>query len=56
MSEAAKHIQTIVHGDITPYYYRDCSCGWQGTPCDSIADACEESCPYAADEDVGDEE
>ncbi len=45
--ENARHIQTIVHGDISPYYYRDCSCGWQGSPSHSIGEAMEDSCPYA---------
>ena len=40
----ANHVQTISHGDISTYYYRDCSCGWQGPPRHTIDEAAGDSC------------
>lgn len=45
--ETSAHVQTIAHGDVTRYYYRECSCGYQGPARERIGDACEDQCPSA---------
>lgn len=55
--EGPRHVQTVtnphVGGVPTRYYSRDCSCGWDGLPRDTLAEALNDSCPRAIPETPG---